>query len=136
MKHVLDDVGIEKDDIVPLPSISSDVLEKFIMWAKQHKDDTPTPDDDSTADEIKKYGRYISPWDENFLRVGHDMALKLTTASVYLDIKGLRDVTCETVARMIRGRTPEEIRGLLNIENDLTPTEEQFIPEETSWFDR
>ncbi|KAH9372988.1 hypothetical protein HPB48_019811 [Haemaphysalis longicornis] len=66
MKHVLDDVGIEKDDIVPLPSLESDVLEKVIIWTNQHKDDPPTQEDVYTANEMKQYGRYISPWDENF----------------------------------------------------------------------
>jgi hypothetical protein len=34
------------------------------------------------------------------------------------------DVGCKTVANMIKGRTPEEIRKLFNIVNDFTPEEE------------
>lgn len=38
---------------------------------------------------------------------------------------GLRsDVGCKTVANMIKGKTPEEIRKLFNIVNDFTPEEE------------
>jgi hypothetical protein len=35
-----------------------------------------------------------------------------------------RDVGCKTVANMIKGKTPEEIRKLFNIVNDFTPEEE------------
>ena len=38
--------------------------------------------------------------------------------------KILSDVGCKTVANMIKGKTPEEIRKLFNIVNDFTPEEE------------
>lgn len=36
-------------------------------------------------------------------------------AANYLNIKGLLDLTCSTVAQMIKGKTPEEIRKTFNI---------------------
>ena len=35
-----------------------------------------------------------------------------------------RDVGCKTVANMIKGKTPEQIRQTFNIVNDFTPEEE------------
>jgi S-phase kinase-associated protein 1 len=50
-----------------------------------------------------------------------------------LDIKQLLDVGCKTVANMIKGKSPEEIRKTFNIQNDFTPEEEDQIRRENEW---
>jgi hypothetical protein len=52
-----------------------------------------------------------------------------TLASCRLN-KIYSDVGCKTVANMIKGKTPEEIRKLFNIVNDFTPEEEAQIKKE------
>ena len=37
------------------------------------------------------------------------------------------DVTCKTVANMIKGKTPAEIRKTFNIKNDFTTEEEETV---------
>lgn len=54
-------------------------------------------------------------------------------AANYLDIKGLLDVTCKTVANMIKGKTPEEIRKTFNIKNDFSASEEEQVRKENEW---
>ena len=44
-----------------------------------------------------------------------------------MNIKNLLDLTCQTVADMIKGKTPEEIRKTFNIKNDFTPEEEDEV---------
>ena len=69
----------------------------------------------------------MSLWDQDFLKVDQGILFQLILVGIfhshaanYLDIKGLLDVTCKTVANMIKGKVLEEIRRTFNIKNDFT----------------
>lgn len=68
-----------------------------------------------------------------FSQVDQGTLFELILAANYLDIKGLLDVTCKTVANMIKGKTPEEIRKTFNIKNDFTASEEEQVRKENEW---
>ena len=40
---------------------------------------------------------------------------------------------CHTIVDRIKGKTPEEIRTILNIKNDFTPEEEAALRAEHAW---
>ena len=132
LKTMLDDLGMDENDeeAVPLPNVNAAILKLVIQWATYHKDDPMPNDDDSTntAENIN-----ISDWDASFLSVDQGTLYELILAANYLDIKGLLTVTCATVANMIKGKTPEEIRKHFNIKNDFTPAEEEAIRKENEW---
>lgn len=52
-------------------------------------------------------------------------------AANYLDIQLLLDKGCYTVAQLMKGKTPEGIRGMFNLPYDFTPEEEEQIRKET-----
>jgi len=75
----------------------------------------------------------IIPWDQEFCKVDQATLFELILAANYLDIKPLLDLTCKTVANMIKGKTPEKIRKTINIKNDFTPEEEEQVRKENEW---
>lgn len=52
----------------------------------------------------------LQSWDAEFVKVDQATLFDLILAANYLNIKGLLDLTCQTVAQMIKGKTPE-VRG-------------------------
>lgn len=50
-----------------------------------------------------------------------------------MNIKSLLDFTCEIVAGMMRGKSPEEIRSIFHIKNDYTKEEEELVRRENEW---
>jgi len=134
IKTMLEDLGVEDEEseteMIPLPNVNAAILKKVIGWCQYHKDDPPPLEED---DNKEKRTDDISSWDAEFLKVDQGTLFELILAANYMDIKGLLDVTCKTVANMIKGKTPEEIRRTFNIKNDFTPQEEEQIRKENAW---
>ncbi|KAJ6640367.1 S-phase kinase-associated protein 1 [Pseudolycoriella hygida] len=132
IKTMLEDCGMEEgeDAVVPLPNVNSAILRKVLQWANYHKDDPVPLEDDENKE---KRTDDISSWDADFLKVDQGTLFELILAANYLDTKGLLDVTCKTVANMIKGKTPEEIRKTFNIKNDFSAAEEEQVRKENEW---
>eukprot|EP01100_Stratorugosa_tubuloviscum_P010890 TRINITY_DN474_c3_g1_i1.p1 TRINITY_DN474_c3_g1~~TRINITY_DN474_c3_g1_i1.p1 ORF type:complete len:157 (+),score=79.88 TRINITY_DN474_c3_g1_i1:171-641(+) len=126
IKNMLDDLG-DNEASIPLPNVAGKILSKVIEWCKYHKEH-PTEEnrDDRNTDNI-------SQWDQDFCKVDQTTLFELILAANYLDIKPLLDLTCKTVANMIKGKSPEEIRKTFNIKNDFTPEEEEQVRRENAW---
>ena len=130
IKQMIEDIG-ESDMPIPLPNVSSSVLTKVLEYCNHHRHDPPAALDD--ADELRRRATDISEWDAKFIQVDQEMLFEIILAANYLDIKSLLDVGCKTVANMIKGKQPEEIRKLFNIQNGFTPEEEAQIRRENEW---
>ncbi|KAL3144157.1 SKP1-like protein 1A [Trebouxia sp. C0010 RCD-2024] len=126
VKNMSEDTGL--DAPIPLPNVSSKILAKVIEYCKYHVDAEQKADDkpSKTEEEIKT-------WDLDFVKVDQSTLFELILAANYLNIKSLLDLTCLTVANMIKGKTPEEIRKTFNIVNDFTPEEEEEVRKENQW---
>lgn len=131
VKNLLDDIQ-ETDTPIPLPNVSGKILEKVVEYCNYHnehplvKTETEEKSDEKRTDDI-------IPWDLEFCKVDQSTLFELILAANYLDIKDLLDLTCKTVANMIKGKTPEEIRKTFNIKNDFTPEEEEQVRKENEW---
>ncbi|MCJ1378726.1 hypothetical protein MMC17_001825 [Xylographa soralifera] len=133
IKNLLEDMsdGSTTEEAIPIANVNEAVLKKVIEWCTHHRSDPPaTADDDSDS---RKKTTDIEEWDQKFMQVDQEMLFEIILAANYLDIKALLDVGCKTVANMIKGKSPEEIRKTFNIQNDFTPEEEDQIRRENEW---
>ncbi|CAI0547362.1 unnamed protein product [Linum tenue] len=139
IKHMIEDDCA--DNGIPLPNVTAKILAMVIEYCKNHHGspdgaaeyckkhhDSPKPDyAGAVEDEAMK------TWDKKFVKVDQDTLFDLILAANYLNIKELLDLTCKTVADMMSGKTPEEIRKIFNIKNDYTPEEEAEVRRENQW---
>ena len=114
---------------IQIPNVTGSILAKIIEYCKHHKDDVvPT-------EEVLESQRFreITGWDAEFVKVDQVMLFDLILGAKFLDIKPMLDLTCKSVAAMIKGKTPEEISQQFNIKNDFTPAEEEQVRKENAW---
>ncbi|KAF9597343.1 hypothetical protein IFM89_017246 [Coptis chinensis] len=108
---------------IPLPNVTGKILAKVIEYCVNHAGKPDAKDEE----ELKKLdNELVNPNDQATL-------YELILAANYLNIKSLLDLTCQIVADMIKGKTPEEIRRTFNIKNDFTPEEEEEVRKENAW---
>ncbi|KAH8515103.1 hypothetical protein Peur_046645 [Populus x canadensis] len=125
IKHMIEEDCA--DNAIPLPNVTSKILSKVIEYCKKHVETPKSDDRPSSADDDLK------SWDAEFVKVDQATLFDLILAANYLNIKNLLDLTCQTVADMIKGKTPEEIRKTFNIKNDFSPEEEEEVRRENQW---
>jgi S-phase kinase-associated protein 1 len=115
---------------IPLPNVKNHVLVKVIEFCKHHKTDPmneiekvrgrcecgPAPSLRALWDDISGTRGMLQPlksanmhevvqdWYANFVGVEQELLFELILAANYMDIKPLLDLTCATVASMIKGK--------------------------------
>ena len=121
----------DKELEVPIPNVTTNILKKVIEFGEHHLEEPMT--------EIEKplkshnMAQVVQQWYATFVDVEQSILFELILAANFMDIKPLLDLTCATIASMIKGKTPEEIRQTFNIVNDFTPEEEEQVRQENRW---
>jgi S-phase kinase-associated protein 1 len=131
IKEMLEDLE-ESEQEIPLPEVTAAYFEKVIAYCERHHYYPEVSTDPNWTPESKRSDDIV-PWDANFINLPQEDIFQIILAANYLNIKNLLDLGCKTVANMIKGKTPEEIRKLFNIKNDFTPEEEEQIRRENAW---
>jgi S-phase kinase-associated protein 1 len=117
INDIVEDIGDGED--IPLPTISSKALTKILDYCSFHN--------------VSHLECEIRDFNKEFVKIDVDFIFELIQGANFLNIRGLLDVLCLTVADMIKGKTPEQIRGFFGIDNEITPEEEAAALAEHSW---
>ncbi|KAI4984591.1 hypothetical protein ZWY2020_017221 [Hordeum vulgare] len=142
IRHMIED-GCA-DNGIPLPNVNTKILSKVIEYCKKHFQANPKPTDSGAAGDASSSAspadeepatptEDLRSFDAEFVKVDQATLFDLILAANYLNIKGMLDLTCRTVADMLKSKTVEEIRKIFNIANDFTPEEEAEIRGENQW---
>jgi len=139
IKDMLEDQEGDDQTVIPLPNVNGRTLKYVVQYLMHHYNNKAEPIEKPLKGKVDDV---ISEWDKAYLYTDlvkggdekqHELLIEVIMAANFLNIKDLLDLTCACVASMIKGKTPEQIRSLFNIENDFTPEEEEKIREENRW---
>ncbi|GHP11048.1 suppressor of kinetochore protein mutant [Pycnococcus provasolii] len=145
VRNMIEDTGAES--AIPLPNVTAKILSKVIEYCKYHveaqaaanarRSGAAAPTGEGAADggahKPTASDEEVKAWDAEFVNVDQATLFELILAANYLNIKCLLELTCQSVANMIKGKTPEEIRKTFGIKNDFTPEEEEEVRRENQW---
>lgn len=127
IKHML-----EKDcaaSVIPLPQVTGRILARVVDYCNRHYADAA-----AYANPFSSGDPDLERFDTDFVSgIDPDTLFHLLLAAKYLDVHGLLDLACKTVADQMRGKTVEGMRAHFDIVNDYTPEEEAEVRREVSW---
>ncbi|KAF8087729.1 hypothetical protein N665_0570s0039 [Sinapis alba] len=115
------------------PMICQEVIHKGAGSSKNHSISLPQRVNTAIFSVILDYCRFHQvpgrsnkerkSYDEKFMRMETKRLCELTSAADSLQLKSLVDLTSRALARIIEGKTPEEIRDIFHLPDDLTEEE-------------
>ena len=129
VKGIIEDYPDDAE--VPLNNVKSNILKKIKEYLDHYQDSDPKEIERPLASQ--NYQECVEAWDFEFINIELDTIFEIILAANYMDIKPLLELASSKIASIIKGKTPEEIRKIFNIQNDFTPEEEQQIRDENQW---
>ncbi|KAL6323098.1 hypothetical protein AAG906_027358 [Vitis piasezkii] len=104
-------MGSSKNNAITLPQRVNPVMLSLVLdYCRFHQ-------------VIGRSNKERKSFDEKFIRMDTKRLCELTSAADSLQLKPLVDLTSRALARMIEGKTPEEIRETFHLPDDLTEEE-------------
>ncbi|KAI9109855.1 hypothetical protein K1719_018896 [Acacia pycnantha] len=124
---------VEQEIAMFCPFICHEILQKGMGSSKNNAICLPQRVSPSLLSLILDYCRFHQvpghsnkerkSFDEKFVRMDTKKLCELTSAADSLQLKPLVDLTSRALARIIEGKTPEEIRDIFHLPDDLTEEE-------------
>ena len=130
IRHMIED-GCT-DGGIPLPNVTGSILAKVLEYCNKHAAASAGGEGSSSSSDKEELDKFDKAFVDE-VKADQATLFDLILAANYLNVKGLLDLTCQTVADMIKDKSVEEIRQTFNIKNDFTPEEEAEIRKENQW---
>lgn len=117
---------------IPVLNVDKETMQKVIAFLDHHLTDPmaviekPLKTNDIVA--------IVGKWDADFVDLEKDALFKLILAANYLAIPTLLDLTICKLACMVKGKEPEEVKKMFNIDQNVTPEEEKLVREQNGWI--
>lgn len=126
-------IGDETTVELPVDGIAPHTMDKVLAFLDYHAENPmATIRKPITCNVIRNF---VGDWDADFIALENDQELlvSLILAANYLNCQSLLDLGLCKIATMIKDQTPEEVKKIFNIDNDITPEEEKLVRDNNLW---
>ena len=113
-----------KSEHMPIKDVSSDHMKIFTEYFEWQKNVKRT---DNEIDNTLKLIEFNNGREDKICR-------ELVYSASYLDSDDLMHVFGCTIAHRMKGKTPEQLRVLLDVVDDFTPEEKAAMKKEEEWY--
>lgn len=107
VKSMGEDTTFKDGMEIPMSQVDGEVLKKVVKYCEYLKD----------VENMKYTAAQCDEWEKDFITVEMGVLFEMIRASNFLDIQPMFDLTCKTVADMMKGKSPEEITKTFAIPN-------------------
>ena len=118
---------------IPLQSVKTATLAKVIEFCNHYIEEPMK--EISTPIKSNDMAKIVEEWYASFVNIEKVDLYDLILAANYMDIKPLLDLSCCTIAAMIKGKTPEEIAAHFECTREFIPCDEAKVREENKWVE-
>nr|CAD2157375.1 unnamed protein product [Meloidogyne enterolobii] len=134
-KDMYKDLDMKPEDLEKFEfpvNVEANVFSKVVEWMGEHigKPDPKIEDDPATR---QRKSLNFSEYETDFLKVGVEELGNFIKAASFLNIKSLYYSGCQAMAAAIGNKTPEELRELFELEDDLKEEEKVDIRRRNMW---
>jgi S-phase kinase-associated protein 1 len=102
-----------------LPEVTTMILQKVIEFC-QHYREEPMYEIEKPI-KSTRIADLVQNWYADYVDVEQVVLFELINAANYMEIQPLVDLGCATIASMIKGKTPDEIRKTFKLVNESAP---------------
>lgn len=138
-----DDDGSSEDEddsngespVIPLKNVSGDHLADVVKFMKFYPTN-PMPEIEKPISSAEKFVESLGDdFYRDFTNKDQDYIFDMVAAANFMDVAPLLDLMCASVAALLKGKTPEQIKETFGIECDFSPEEETKVVKENSWLE-
>ena len=109
---------------IPVTKVRGDILELVVNYLEHHNGKKP----EEIAKPLRsvKMDRIVADqWDAVYInKMSKKTIYKVMLAANYMDLPSLLNLSCAKIATLIKGKSPEEIKAILDVDSDESQQEE------------
>ena len=130
-----EDEGNDENLVIPLGNVSGDHLADVVKFMEFYVKN-PMPEIEKPIISAEKFVEGLGDdFYRDFTKRNQEYIFDMISAANFMDVAPLLDLMCASIAALLKGKTPEQIKETFGIDADFTPEEEAKVAEENPWLE-